>query len=397
MKVNEIISEGGFISGIGDVAVGASKLASKIKNYSVIKSLMYGSDREFIEKAADELASLAKSNTTLTNSKTPVQAALDIKRAQLQNQIDTGIYQARKLAKNSQKSDEDLAKEIMQREGIDSRFFDAKLEGKLVSNAKQRLIMKHFGAEGDIIDWATKGGIVKKALQGWGFYELYQPYKDYADNMEIADQYLKAGPPKGFTQEQYNAYQNKQMSLMLGRMGALLLVDAVLRGPVLLGKLKDWKLLGLEVGDPGTLIASGWLKHLINTPGVTDSIATLMMNDIVAGNTDIGLPGIGSSAVAARDSLRSKIGLSPIGQQSDAGAGAQPSTATPGSQQSINNTSSAPQNTTQANTGSSSSVGTSTGPDLSKYVQRSDNPNLIWDPSRPLSIMLKPPGWQPSN
>jgi len=394
MKVNEIISEGGFISGIGDVAVGASKLASKIKNYSVIKSLMYGSDREFIEKAADELASLAKSNTTLTNSKTPVQAALDIKRAQLQNQIDTGIYQAKKLAKNSQKSDEDLAKEIMQREGIDSRFFDAKLEDKLVSNAKQRLIMKHFGAEGDIIDWATKGGIVKKALQGWGFYELYQPYKDYADNMEIADQYLKAGPPKGFTQEQYNAYQNKQMSLMLGRMGALLLVDAVTRSDILVRKLKEWKLIAPAV-DTVTLIANGRLKHWINTPGVTESIATLMMSDIVAGNTDIGLPGIGRLGVAARDSLRSVIGLSPRGQQSDAGA--QPSTATPGSQQSINNTSSAPQNTTQANTGSSSSVGTSTGPDLSKYVQRSDNPNLIWDPSRPLSIMLKPPGWQPSN
>jgi hypothetical protein len=393
MKVYEVISENTINEdGLGILA----RLAKGAENVGVksgIKRLIMGPDKDFIEKAAQELADLTKSNTTLAKSATPVEDALKIKRAQLENEIDSGIYQAKKLPANQGKSDAVLRAEVIKRNGIDPRYFDPNIEAKLISNANQRVITHSFGKTGDFIDWASSVNVVESGLKLWGWYELAQPVRDYAKNMSRADQYLEVGPPKGFTREQYNAYQNQQMSLMLSRMGALILVGWATHSNFIIRALKESKLLSPTV-TYASLVANGYFKHLINTPGATEAIATVAMSDIVAGNTELGFPGLGSLGVDAKNSLQRMLGFD-NSAQSDSNAA--PASTTNGSKQDRDSTSSKPSADVQSDTRSSSSVGTSTGPDLSKYVQRSDNPNLIWDPTRPLSVMLKPPGWQPSN
>jgi hypothetical protein len=398
MKIYEIISEQSITEGSGSLiagglekaAIGAEKLGKFFKN--PLKAITSSPKSELIDKAASEVNDLVKAKRGTID----INKAIELKTVAVDHDINDYVARSLKSAeiKKGEKLTADEVRRITAKAEKDAIEYhgheiwkDPAAVEKIASKAKSDRLLHAVGLTGEWTDWVSFGGLFKTAFRAWGWYELYQPVGDYIDNMKVADEYLKSGPPDGFTQEQYNAYQNKQMSLVIGRLGALIAAGYISKGNFIIKAVRKY----LPGADLAALATNAGLKHWINSPHVTENIATLFMSDIMAGNTESGFPGLGSLAVDAKNALQSALGFEKKPATGQSSGGALPATATPGAQQAISNSSSG---TTPSDSGSSNAA-PSNGTDLSKYVQRPDNPALIWDPAKPLSIMLKPPGWQP--
>lgn len=151
-------------------------------------------------------------------------------------------------------------------------------------------------------------------LTGAYYWMLYEPLRDYMNNIEEAEKMLQAGGGKNPTPEDFEAYRRKEMSVLIGRWATLWATGKLVKLPFsivskLVGKLSPG--LGTAVS---TLGRGGqvYFMNQINNPENSKTIATWMSGPIAS-------QFIGGAGVAAENTIRSWIpGAKEYDQKTDA-------------------------------------------------------------------------------
>ena len=407
MKITEIIAENQVESVDSIIARGLKAPFKAIGKF-------FGSDRsQLVKHLADNLAARGR----WAGAATPAEAYKLAKQA--------GPV-AQKLAKSDPQILADAAREA-------NKVRDPSLWNKITGASKGASAATDVAA-GKI----GKGGFalaytgLSWGLQAWGLYEMWAPpLKDYWESMDIAKANLDSG---AWTIENYHHEENKQLSTLIGRLGAALLITSV---PALMVNNKITRaLLGKYIGGfvgLATPAAVIYFRKWLNRDDNADNIAAVMMNDYIAGNAEVmgtPIPGLGSLAAKAKQAIMGDVEADPSkatdgkNKQDTSPTGTtttgKTSTNTPGKQD-IDST---------AGTGTASGNSTGTKPgvdpknpdgsptsspyitpkgrkmysndplalrnyDITGWVRKPGQPGWIMNPADKTDILQEPPGWTP--
>jgi hypothetical protein len=393
MKIHEIISEN-QTEGVDNLVVRGLKAPLK----AIGK--FFGSDRsQLVKMLANDLAARGK----WAGAATPKEAYKLAK--------DAGPI-AHRLVKSDPQILADAAREA-------NKVRAPSLWNKITGASKGSSAVNAAGKSG-LAGKAWQAGVY--GLQAWGLYEMWAPpLQDYYESMDIAKANLDSG---AWNKENYHNEENKQLSALIGRLGAALLITSV---PALLINNKLTRaILGKYLGGILAMGTAGgvlYFRKWLNREDNADKIAAIMMNDYIAGNGEImgnPIPGLGSIAAKAKQAIMGDVEADPSkakpdrsdSSDSQAPAGGQntsPAGTTTGNtngKQDIASTSIAP-----ADKGSTATPGTgktamgrkmwSDDPlainnyDITGWVSKPGKPGFIQDPKNPANFLPKPDGWTP--
>jgi len=267
----------------------------------------------------------------------------------------------------------------------------------------------------------TAYNVAAKGLMAWGLYELWAPpLSDYWTSMDNAKANLDSGK---WTKENYRHEENKQLSTLIGRLGAALLITGV---PAWMMNNKATRyLLGKYIGGfvglsvPAAVI---FFRQWLNRDDNADRIAAVMMNDYVAGNAEMmgtPIPGLGSLAAKAKREIAGDVSADPSAATgANGGQSASPAGATAGAagKQDIDSTSTPGKTNAEPNgKAKPSDAPTTSKPyvtpkgrkmysndplalrnyDITGWVRKPGQPGWIMDPKDPSDMLQEPPGWTP--
>jgi hypothetical protein len=403
MKIYEIISENQ-----NEGADGILKLVAKAPFKAIGK--FFGSSRsELVIKLADELASRGK----WAGAATPAEAY----------KLAKGLGPvAQKLVKSDPQILADAARQA-------NKVRAPSLWNKLTGASKLPAAGEEVAKRGGFA-LAYKG--LTAGLTAWGLYEMWAPpLQDYWESMDNAKANLDSG---SWSIENYHHEENKQLSTLIGRLGAALLITSV--PAMMLNNKLTRALLGKYLGGvlglamPAAVI---YVRKWLNRDDNADGIAAIMMNDYIAGNGEIAgepIPGLGSLAAKAKQAIMGDVTADPSKAKSDKGSqDVSPSGTTGGKQepgdaggtqsggkQDIDSTSTGGK-TDKPATGKSkpTDAPTTSKPyitpkgrkmytndplalrnyDITGWVRKPGQPGWIMDPKDPTDILQEPPGWTP--
>ena len=386
MKVYEIISES-QVEEASLMAWGLGKLMG-----AGAKAL---SKPEFLDRAGQQILAISKQKGIPF-----AQAAEEVFKSPAQVAKDNKAIQ--NLVAKTGMSPEKAAERL----GVDAHPFysDMSLKAKAISKAKT-LRGGEVLAKGGEVAGKAKAVLdhVPTLLNAIGLGTVFiPPYLKYKENMDNAEEYLKA---REWTQEQYNRVENQQMSILIGQWAVGLLVKGI-AGKLLnnsatrlfLGKT----IPGLAGGAAGIAAVTQWL----HSPENAKSLASVMASDIVSGNNELGL-GVGSIGADVKNMLPGGKSPTAPDASTSGGSGGAPSGATgTGSASDIDATSNKPaagtQTTTPATTQSANGKqmwtndpNAVTNYDISGWVDYPNRDGYIMDPKNPSRILPKPTGWTP--
>jgi hypothetical protein len=267
----------------------------------------------------------------------------------------------------------------------------------------------------------TAYNVAAKGLMAWGLYEMWAPpLSDYWTSMDNAKANLDSG---AWTKENYRHEENKQLSTLIGRLGAALLITSV---PAMLVNNKATRfLLGKYIGGfvgLATPAAVIYFRQWLNRDDNADRIAAVMMNDYVAGNAEMmgtPIPGLGSLAAKAKREIAGDVSADPSAATgANGGQSASPAGATAGAagKQDIDSTSTPGKtNAEPGGKAKPSDAPTTSKPyvtpkgrkmysndplalrnyDITGWVRKPGQPGWIMDPKDPSDMLQEPPGWTP--
>jgi hypothetical protein len=261
-------------------------------------------------------------------------------------------------------------------------------------------------------------------LTAWGLYEMWAPpLQDYWESMDNAKANLDSG---SWSIENYHHEENKQLSTLIGRLGAALLITSV--PAMMLNNKLTRALLGKYLGGvlgltmPAAVI---FVRKWLNRDDNADGIAAIMMNDYIAGNAQVmgtPIPGLGSLAAKAKQAIMGDVSADPskAGADTDSRGSAPAGTTTGRSEpsgdradtngkQDIDSTSSGgkpskPTDNKKPNAVPDTAVGRKmwdSDPnavrnfDITGWVTTPGKDNFIMDPKNPNRILPKPIDWRP--
>lgn len=426
MKVYEIISENQVDEAwyTGLLNRGLSKVAGKVAGKMMSKA-------DFIEREAGVVANLARSRGI---SMADALAQHEAGKAQAVKKYMSDAIAAAKKAKQPAPNMAVLQKEAEEAAGIHPTFSkDASIQRKIIAKAEETHGAAIAGKVGEFGGKAWSAGML--GLKGWGLYEMWwPPLSDYRESMANAKAKLDSGE---WNQAKFDYVENQQLSILIGRLGAALLITTV---PAMLVNNKITRaILGKHLGgilDLGTTAGVIAFRSWLNRDDNADSIAAIMMNDYVAGNAQImgnPIPGLGSMAAALKHKITGDITADPNAAKTGAGGGADTSpattttgaTGTPGAKQDIASTSTgitpgnhgdAPEpgaapNTTPSHGDAPVAAGPGTTTmgrkmwsndpmainnyDITGWQTMPGKPGFIQDPNNRANFLPKPPNWTP--
>lgn len=393
MKIHEIISENQT-----EGADGILKLAAKAPFKAIGK--FFGSSRsELVAKIADRLAIKGK----WAGAATPAEA----------------YAAAKRLGPVAQKLVKDDPQILADATRAANKVRAPSLWNKLTGASKSA---SSTAAKTGGFAIAYKGLLL--GLQGWGLYEMWAPpLKDYWESMDNAKANLDSG---AWSIENYHHEENKQLSTLIGRLGAALLITSV---PALIINNKLTRaVLGKYLGGVLALGTAGgvlYFRKWLNREDNADRIAAVMMNDYIAGNGEIAgepIPGLGSLAAKAKQAIMGDVTADPSKASkttnANGGQDSSPTGTTTGAngKQDIDSTSTPG----KANTAPNGKIKPSDSPTTSKpyvtpkgrkmysndplalrnyditgWIRKPGQPGWIMDPKDPTDILQEPPGWTP--
>lgn len=180
----------------------------------------------------------------------------------------------------------------------------AKAEKKAASNMRVDAFNKNIAGIGEtassVKTWTGK--LIKIGLTGAYYWMLYEPLKDYLENIEEAERMLKAGELGKNGEADFEAYRRQQMSTLIGRWATLWATGKLVKLPFsIVGKLVGEFSPGLATGI-STLGRAGqvYFMNQMNNPENATTIATWMSGPIAS-------KFIGGAGVAAENKIRSWI------------------------------------------------------------------------------------------
>jgi hypothetical protein len=261
-------------------------------------------------------------------------------------------------------------------------------------------------------------------LTAWGLYEMWAPpLQDYWESMDNAKANLDSG---SWSIENYHHEENKQLSTLIGRLGAALLITSV--PAMMLNNKLTRALLGEYLGPvlglamPAAVI---YVRKWLNRDDNADGIAAIMMNDYIAGNAQAfgtPIPGLGSLAAKFKQQFVGDAVADPskatdkLDRQGTAPSGTTTGQADPAGnktnangKQDIDSTSSGgkpgkPTDNKKPNAVPDTAVGRKmwdSDPnavrnfDITGWVTTPGKDNFIMDPKNPNRILPKPIDWRP--
>jgi hypothetical protein len=306
MKTHEIISKTNVDEGLGSWLLGkAGQLVSKAGGGFANKIM---SKSDFIEHEAGVLVNLARSRGISVADAVHVN---DASKARAVQRYITDALEDATAAGAPRPNMTALKAEAETAIGIHPLSKDPGVRKKILNAAEAEHGKAILGAVGKLGSAAWTAGL--GGLKAWGVYELWvPPLKDYWENMATARSYLDSGQ---WNESNYRNEENKQLSTLIGRLGVGLATVGVAR---LLNNELTRALLGKTFGgvlDLSTTAAVIWLRTKLNEDEWADGIASIMMNDYIAGNATVmgqAIPGIGSVAAEAKRKLLGDIKANPV-------------------------------------------------------------------------------------
>jgi len=395
MKIHEIISE--------NQTEGVDSLVTRLAK-APLKAIgkFFGSSRsELVVKLADELAARGK----WAGAATPAEAY----------KLAKGLGPvAQKLVKSDPQILADAARQA-------NKVRAPSLWNKLTGASKLPAAGEEVAKRGGFA--MAYNGLVA-GLTAWGWYEMWAPpLQDYWESMDNAKANLDSG---AWTIENYHHEENKQLSTLIGRLGAALLITSV--PAMLLNNKLTRALLGKHLGGLlGLSVPMGaiYFRKWLNREDNADKIAAIMMNDYIAGNAQVmgtPIPGLGSLAAKAKQAIMGDVSADPskAGADTDSRGSAPAGTTTGRSEpsgdradtngkQDIDSTSSGgkpskPTDNKKPNAVPDTAVGRKmwdSDPnavrnfDITGWVTTPGKDNFIMDPKNPNRILPKPIDWRP--
>jgi hypothetical protein len=360
MKVYEIISEGNLSSLLGRGAELVGKALGRDK-------------KDLIKSAGEQAASWAKSS-----GKSIEDAATSI--FQRYNSILTN---AMKAPENAGKSVEQVAKEL----NIHPMYADPKT-AKQIANAGYAV--KSAGVAGKL----AKGMLSPALLTAWNLYELTGPITEY-------NQQIKRAQQQGWDQPTYQAYVNRQATILVAS-EAKLLTTAII-GRVISGVAG--RALGLAFPKLGSFISK-----LGPTVALTYFGTEERRQQLAAGLLSILGPEVMDSIGAVISPFTEQLrNWNPISSTPTSGGSSSSVGTTNPTKQDISNTSSNPPANQDydydphgISQGSTTAMGRQMYTNNSKAVNNYDvtgwvtkpgKPGFIQDPNNPANFLPKPAGW----
>ena len=414
MKIHEIISED---AKTGLLTKAGGWLVNKLGGGAITKAM---GKSEFIDAEAHAIANLAKTRGV------SVATAMQMSHKEEMDTIRYSIKRMNPRIKPAELETQARA-ELLSRK---PHMADASVISKIEQKAGIQSGINALGKAGEVAGKAWQAGVY--GLQAWGLYEMWAPpLKDYWESMGIAKANLDSG---AWSIENYHHEENKQLSTLIGRLGAALLITSV--PALLLNNKLTRAILGKYLGGILAMGTAGgvlYLRKWLNRDDNADNIAAVMMNDYIAGNAEVmgtPIPGLGSLAAKAKQAImgdveadpskatdgKNKQDTSPTGTTTTGNT----STNTPGKQD-IDST---------AGTGTASGNSTGTKPgvdpknpdgsptsspyitpkgrkmysndplalrnyDITGWVRKPGQPGWIMNPADKTDILQEPPGWTP--
>jgi hypothetical protein len=393
MKIHEIISENQT-----EGADGILKLAAKAPLKAIGK--FFGSSRsELVAKIADRLAIKGK----WAGAATPAEA----------------YAAAKRLGPVAQKLVRDDPQILADATRAANKVRAPSLWNKLTGASKGA---SSTAAKTGGFAIAYKGLLL--GLQGWGLYEMWAPpLQDYWESMDNAKANLDSG---AWNIENYHHEENKQLSTLIGRLGAALLITSV---PALLINNKLTRaVLGKYLGGVLALGTAGgvlYFRKWLNREDNADNIAAIMMNDYIAGNAQVmgqPIPGLGSLAAKAKQAIMGDVSADP--SKANTGKGGQDASPTGTTTSTPDTTANKPDTTGKKDIDSTSSGGKTNNPvnnkkpnavpdtavgrkmwdsdpnavrnfDITGWVTKPGMDNFIMDPKDKFRVLPKPVDWRP--
>jgi hypothetical protein len=399
MKVYEIISEDaktGLLKKAGGWLV--NKLGGGVITKAMGKS-------EFIDAEAHAIANLAKTRGV------SVAKAMQMSRQEELDAIKYSIKRMNTQIKPAELERQAQAELLSRKPHLSDPAVLSKIEKQAGTQSGINALEK-TGEFGEKV-WAT--GMF--GLKAWGLWEMWgPPLMDYREAMANAKANLDSG---AWNQSKYDYVENQQLSTLIGRLGAALLITSV--PAMLVNNQLTRGILGKHLGgilDLGTTAGVIAFRRWLNQDNNADAIAAVMMNDYVAGNGSImgnPIPGLGSVAAGFKNQITGGVKADPSKVKPQAGGGQDASPASTTNPSAVGATKAkqdiASTSITPANQGNTSTPGTgktamgrkmwSDDPlainnyDITGWVSKPGNPNFIQDPKNPANFLPKPDGWTP--
>jgi hypothetical protein len=146
------------------------------------------------------------------------------------------------------------------------------------------------------------GTLINLGLTGAYYWMLYEPLRDYMNNIEEAEKMLQAGGGKDPTPEDFEAYRRKEMSVLIGRWATLWATGKLVKLPFsivsrMFGKFSPGLATAVSTLGRGGQV---YFMNQINDPDNAKTIATWMSGPIAS-------TFIGGAGVAAENKIRSWI------------------------------------------------------------------------------------------
>jgi hypothetical protein len=265
MKVYEIISEEG--PGIGMLTKAAGWALNKLGGGALTKILGKG---EFIDQEAHAVAALAKEKGV------NVTTALSMRQAQILDSIKQGIKHL-----NPKISPAELEKQAHEKLlAQNPHLNDPGVLNKIASKAGTQSGVNAIKTVGEKLTVANE--VVSRMFQVWGLYQLYQPWADYKEQIELGQKKLESGE---WDQATYQAWVNRQAVFLLANEAKLLTVATMVK----LFSSGAVKSLGELSPSLGNLLSKGGPALALtyfNSPESREALAAGILNILGPNVTD---------------------------------------------------------------------------------------------------------------